>query len=217
MGNSGCSATEGVMRCTIPDFKETYIMTWPDVYFRGLIFGGLFMELNKTTTIKCEESKYECTINFKPKPLVGGECNEIEAKLKGPDGKISHIVTGKWDDILYIRKKSQTTKEKVVFLDTTKQTKLPKKIMKVEKQKEFESQVIWKDLTTAIRKGDIGGASKAKAEIEQNQREKRKKYESDGKLDYKPRFFKPSTKYEKEWEFIGNDDPEYLMVLGDLE
>ena len=216
MGNSGSSTTEGIMRCTIPKFGETYIMTWPDVYFRGLIFGSLFIELNKTTTIKCDESKYECTVNFKPKPMVGGEVNEIEAKLKGPDGKVLYIITGKWDGILYIRKKSEKEKDKKIFLDTTKQTKLPKKIMDVDKQKDYESQVIWRDLTSAIRKGDIGGASKAKANIEQSQREKRKEFEETGET-YKPKFFKPSLKHPKEWEFIGHDDPEYLMVLGDLE
>jgi len=112
MGNSGCSSTEGFMKITVKKHKETYVCSWPDVYFRGLLFGSLFMEMYGKTKLVCEESGILCEIDFKAKPLFGGEVNEVEVEVKGLNGKHLYSLWGKWDDIIYIKNRGKNKKER---------------------------------------------------------------------------------------------------------
>lgn len=213
MGNSGCSSTEGFMKLNVPQYKEKYVCSWPDVYFRGLLFGSLFMELYGKTKLSCEESGIICEIDFKAKPLFGGEVNEIEVEVKAMNGKHLYSLWGKWDDVIYIKNRGKNKKkgeEKKIFLEVLKQKKLPKNIQKLDQQKEFESQALWNKLTLAIQKQDLKSASEAKSFIEQEQRDRRKKLEEQ-KITPKPRFFEPGE--NKFWRFIGKDTKEYQSIL----
>lgn len=213
MGNSGCSSTEGFMRLHVPQHKETYICSWPDVYFRGLLFGSLFMELYGKTKLVCEESGIICEIDFKAKPLFGGEVNEIEVEVKALNGKHLYSLWGKWDDVIYIKNRGKNKKkgeEKRIFLEVLKQKKLPKNIQKLDHQQEFESQILWNKLTLAIKSQDLKAAGEAKSSIEQNQRDRRKALE-DQKITPKPKFFEPGD--GKFWKFIGKETKEYKSIL----
>jgi hypothetical protein len=211
MGNSGCSSTEGFMKIHVG--SETYICSWPDVYFRGLLFGSLFMELCGKTKLVCEESGIVCEVEFKSKPLFGGEVNEIEVEVKSMNGKHLYSLFGKWDDCIYIKNRGKNKKkgeEKRVFLDVTKQKKLVKLIPPLDQQKEYESQTLWNPLTVAIKKHDLKSAGESKSKIEQEQRERRKKME-DNKEIPKPKFFVPGD--AKFWKFVGKDTPEYKSLF----
>lgn len=47
--------------------KEKYVLTYPNVYARGLLFGKMFLELGDEATIKCEELDLVAEISFKVK------------------------------------------------------------------------------------------------------------------------------------------------------
>ena len=94
------------MKIIFTKIDEVYICSWPDIYFRGILLGGLFMELCGQTKIVCEKTGIEAIVEFKPKPMWGGEANEVEVDIK-KKGKSLYTVTGKWDDKLYIYKNYQ--------------------------------------------------------------------------------------------------------------
>jgi len=81
-GNSGSSTTEGIMRAIIGSLKEVYEVSWPDVYFRGLLMGSLFIEFCGKTYIKSETTGLISEIEFKAKPFFGGQLNEIETIIR---------------------------------------------------------------------------------------------------------------------------------------
>jgi hypothetical protein len=214
MGNSGCSSTEGFMKIHVEPTKETYICSWPDVYIRGLIFGTFFMELCGKTKLVCEESGIVCEIEFKPKPMWGGEANEIEVEVKSMNGKHLYSLFGKWDDVIYIKNRGKNKKkddnEKRVFLEALKQKKLCKNIRDMKDQNEYESQTLWAPLTQAIKKQDLKAASDAKSKIEQTQRDRRKKMEENKEIP-KPKWFVPGE--NKFWKFIGKEDDLYKSLF----
>lgn len=213
MGNSGCSSADGYMRMLMKRTNETYTCTWPDIYFRGILLGNLYMELCGKTTLACKETGIVCDIDFKPKPLIGGELNQVEVKVKGESGVSLYSLWGRWDDAIYLKNRGKNKKKhgeaKRLFLDIKDQKKLKKHIPPLDIQAEFESQRLWKPLTDAIRAKDLKGAQQAKNNIENEQREKRKVYE-DNKVQYKPKFFKKEDKF---WSFIGKDSKEYQELL----
>lgn len=224
MGNSACSVAEGVMLIHSEKRKETYECTWPVFYFRNLIFGKLFMEMCGTPYIKCLESNLESQIEFKPKPWFGGEMNHVECKIKNHNkkGKTIYRIKGKYDEMLYIRerkkskvkdKEKEENEEKEIFFDPIRAKRMKKGVIPLEKQRPFESQVLWKDLTDAIKKNDIPKASESKFKVEQAQRDRKKKMDEQG-IVHKPKFFRPGE--NNFWHFIGRDSEEYQEILKPL-
>jgi len=88
-----------------------------------------------------------------------------------------------------IKKKRGEDKRVLLDIDLIKDKKLVKNIPPLKDQRSIESQKLWFSLTEAIRKKDIIAASKAKFEIEEEQRVIRKKFEDEG-VEWKPKFFR---------------------------
>jgi len=99
-------------------------------------------------------------------------------------------------------------------IDQIKDKKLVKNVPPLKDQRGNESQKLWFDLTDAIKKKDIMTASKAKYDIEEEQRKIRTKYE-DEKIAWKPKFFKqPKNEGNVKgfWDFIGAETDEYKEI-----
>ena len=43
---------------------DEYILTYPNIYARGLLFGTMFLEIGDNSTIKCESSDLIAEVNF---------------------------------------------------------------------------------------------------------------------------------------------------------
>lgn len=224
MGNSGCSMTDGMIRIHFLKRKETYETNFPNVYFRGILFGKFFMELCGDTTLRCKETGLEAKTQFKAKPMFGGEKNHVESKIinlnfKKP--KTVYRIKGKYDEKLYIKKRTKkTTKNSKteengvndwdVLFDAINHPRMQKGVPAFNEQKPYESQQLWKDLTSAILNGDIKKASEAKFKVENEQRQKKAEMDRLG-ITYKPKFFKKGE--GKFWDFIGHNSEEYLELL----
>jgi hypothetical protein len=46
---------------------EEYILTMPNLYARGILFGKMFMELGDHVTISCPSTDLVCQLEFKVK------------------------------------------------------------------------------------------------------------------------------------------------------
>jgi hypothetical protein len=70
LGNSIVSQMNGETRMYFLNHsKEEYILTYPNIYARGLLFGTTFLEIGDNATIKCESSDLIAEINFKVKVI----------------------------------------------------------------------------------------------------------------------------------------------------
>ncbi|KAJ1496596.1 hypothetical protein HMI55_005959 [Coelomomyces lativittatus] len=66
-GNSAATLMTGETRLFFTNLKEEYILTLPNVYVRGLLFGTMLMELGDSVTIKCPKTDLLCELEFKTK------------------------------------------------------------------------------------------------------------------------------------------------------
>lgn len=92
---------DGVCTIHIPQYDEEYEVTFPSAFAKGFLFGTLLMELIGNVTIACRKTGYRAEIEFKGKPLIGGEYNSLSAKIK-KDKQTLYTVTGKWDNKMEI-------------------------------------------------------------------------------------------------------------------
>jgi hypothetical protein len=159
--------------------------------------GSLFIEFCGKTYIKSETTNLISEIEFKSKPFFGGQVNEVEAIIRDLKEKKGNLwqIEGHFDKKLFvknrglIKKKRGEDKRVLLDIEQIKDKKLVKNIPPLKDQRNNESQKLWFALTESIRKKDIMGASKAKYDIEEEQRVLRKKYEDDGR-EWKPKFFR---------------------------
>nr|KAJ3422502.1 hypothetical protein HK105_007777 [Polyrhizophydium stewartii] len=68
LGNSAATMMEGGSTVTFTSLDgETYHITPPNMYARGILFGTMYIELGDTATIRCPKTDLVCCIEFKTK------------------------------------------------------------------------------------------------------------------------------------------------------
>lgn len=82
---------------------EEYVLTLPNVYGRGILFGTMYMELGDTAQIQCAANGLTCDLKFETKGFFSGVYNGISGKIKR-NGELLHTVSGRWSDQVYIQK-----------------------------------------------------------------------------------------------------------------
>jgi oxysterol-binding protein-related protein 8 len=65
LGNSAATMMNGGSTITFDEYPdEQYVVTNPNVYARGLLFGTMLLELGDTSTMKCEQTDLMCELEF---------------------------------------------------------------------------------------------------------------------------------------------------------
>lgn len=205
LGNSSAAMMEGlgvVQFLDIIDPKtkkpEKYTFTQPNVYARGILFGKMRIELGDHMIIKGPQ--YQVDIEFKTKGFISGTYDAIEGTVKDYSNKSYYEISGKWNDIMYI--KGSKNGKKTVFLDVNKTHPLKPKVRPLSEQGEYESRKLWNKVLIALGKRDHKVATDEKFEIEEHQRLLAKKREEDD-VEFEPKLFRKSTN--------PNDDLEYYV------
>ncbi|KAG6849795.1 hypothetical protein H0H93_005045 [Arthromyces matolae] len=207
LGNSVSTTMEGENRVTllgVPQDGE-YIITMPNMYARGILFGKMVLELGDSCTAKNERNGMHCDIEFKTKVrhsyprskrvsqwstsqgFWSGIYNAIAGRIRRNNSEIGEL-SGRWSHIMEFR--STKTGQKRVLFDAVKdgQNMAPKWVPPEDEQEPNESRRLWQDLTTAIGRKDMEAATDAKSAVEDAQRERRKRLEETGGK-HEPRFF----------------------------
>jgi len=117
LGNSVSTIMEGENRVSLlgrPEDGE-YIVTMPNMYARGIVFGKMVLELGETCTAKNAANDMLADIDFKTKGFFSGTYNAVNAKLKHQGTEFAEV-TGRWNKIMEIkdanvRRCSSSTKE----------------------------------------------------------------------------------------------------------
>ncbi|KNB44740.1 oxysterol-binding protein [Blastocystis sp. subtype 4] len=81
--------------------------------------------------------------------MFGGDYNRVTATITH-NGEVIHYLHGHWDSCFYLTDPSK--KQESLFLDVTKLTVLPKKVLDVPYQGPYESRCLWNTVTQAIRR-----------------------------------------------------------------
>ncbi|TEB39293.1 Oxysterol-binding protein [Coprinellus micaceus] len=189
LGNSVATVMEGENRVTLlgrPDDGE-YIITMPNMYARGILFGKMVLELGDTCVAKNEKNGLYCDLEFKTKGFFSGTYNAIAGKVRKNNTEIGEV-TGRWSHTMEI-KNTKTGKKRMLF-DAVKdgQNICPKWVPPEDEQEPNESRRLWSQLTKAIEAKDMEWATDAKSTVEEAQREDRKRREEKGE-HFRPRFF----------------------------
>ncbi|KAL0065682.1 Oxysterol-binding protein OBPa [Marasmius tenuissimus] len=189
LGNSVSTTMEGENRVTLlgkPEDGE-YVITMPNMYARGILFGKMVLELGDTCIAKNETHGISCDLEFKTKGFFSGTYNAIAGRVKRQSTDVGEV-TGRWSHIMDYR--NNKSGQKRVLFDAVKdgQNICPKWVAPEEEQEPNESRRLWLKLTQAIATKDMEAATEAKSAVEDAQREQRRKMEESGKK-HVPRFF----------------------------
>ncbi|SSD61035.1 probable Oxysterol-binding protein homolog 7 [Saccharomycodes ludwigii] len=205
LGNSSAAMMEGLAVLSFLDMKdprnsgpEKYTFTQPNVYVRGVLFGKMRIELGDHMIIK--GPTYHVDIEFKTKGFISGTYDAIEGVIKDYKGNDYYEISGKWNDIMYIKSLRGKGHKKQVLLDVNKTHPLKPKVRSLDEQGEYESRKLWKKVTDALAVRDHEVATEEKYKIEENQRELAKKRIEDG-VTFHPKLFRESTNPEDELDY----------------
>jgi len=206
MGTSVGSILDGYFILNILPFGEEYHITFPSAYAKGFLFGTLTMELSGNVAIQCRKTGYSAEIDFKSKPMFGGEYNALSGKILCNKEKL-YTLQGKWDSrIELIDAKTNAVKtlwNPVEAVQNIKELKQKKKNGEkgipsfhfVEKQtpafemcQPNESSRLWQKVTEAIKNEDQHKATAEKAVLEQRQREEAAQREKNHVVHH-PKYF----------------------------
>ncbi|TFL06277.1 hypothetical protein BDV98DRAFT_559147 [Pterulicium gracile] len=189
LGNSVSTTMEGENRVTLlgaPDDGE-YVITMPNMYARGILFGKMVLELGDSCVAQNEKTGLTCDVEFKTKGFFSGTYNAIYGKVRSKSADVGEV-SGRWSHLMDF--KSAKTGNKRVLFDAVKdgQNICPKSVPALEEQEPNESRRLWQRLTKAIEEKDMDAATDAKSAVEDAQREERRKLEETGGT-HVPRFF----------------------------
>ncbi|KAI0656832.1 Oxysterol-binding protein [Cubamyces menziesii] len=188
LGNSVSTTMEGENRVYLlgrPEDKE-YVISMPNMYARGILWGKMFLELGDSCMAKNEQTGHYADIQFKTKGYFSGTYNAIQGRIRRGNTETGEI-SGKWSAVMEYK---NSKGEKRVLFDATKdgQNIAPKWVAPEEEQETNESRRLWSRLTKAIIAKDMDAATEAKTAVEETQREQRRHMEERGEV-HVPRFF----------------------------
>ncbi|KAL4065797.1 hypothetical protein V8B97DRAFT_1982044 [Scleroderma yunnanense] len=189
LGNSVSTTMEGENRITLMGAPEDgeYVVTMPNMYARGILFGKMVLELGDTCVVKNERRGLSCDLEFKTKGFFSGTYNAIAGRVRKGNTEIGEV-SGRWSHLMDF--KSTRNSSKRVLFDASKdgQNIAPKFVVPEEEQEPYESRRLWHKLTLAIEARDMEAATEAKSAVEDAQRELRRRREERGEMFY-PRYF----------------------------
>ncbi|KAF5361615.1 hypothetical protein D9758_007354 [Tetrapyrgos nigripes] len=151
LGNSVSTTMEGENRVTLLGKEEDgeYVITMPNMYARGILFGKMVLELGDMCVMKNEKNGLVCELDFKTKGFFSGTYNAIAGKVRHNNTEIGEI-SGRWSHIMDF--KNTKTGAKRVLFDAVKdgQNVSPKWVPPESEQEPNESRRIPKEPEAAI-------------------------------------------------------------------
>ncbi|KAI0809019.1 Oxysterol-binding protein [Irpex lacteus] len=190
LGNSVSTTMEGENRVLLMGRPEDgeYVISMPNMYARGILWGKMVLELGDTCTARNERLGLSAEMQFKTKGYFTGAYNQIAGKIRKTTTNTDlGEISGKWSGVMEYK---PTKGDKRVLFDVVKDgSKIaPKFVPPEDEQEPNESRRLWSKLTQAIQLKDMDAATEAKTAVEESQRELRRQREESGE-EYIPRFF----------------------------
>ncbi|KAL1739071.1 hypothetical protein HDZ31DRAFT_49988 [Schizophyllum fasciatum] len=141
LGNSVATQMDGENRVILHGAPEDgdYVITMPNMYARGILFGKMVLELGDTCKATNENNDIHCDLDFKTKGFFSGTYNAISGRMRHKDREVGEI-TGRWSHVMEF-KDTKTGKKRVLF-DAVKdgQNVAPKWVAPEDQQEPNESR-----------------------------------------------------------------------------
>jgi len=189
LGNSVSTTMEGENRITLlgAPGDGDYIVTMPNMYARGILFGKMVLELGDTCVVKNEKHGLYCDLEFKTKGFFSGTYNALSGRVHRGSSDIGEV-SGKWSHIMEFRSAKNGGKRVLFDVNQDGQNVAPKFVAPEAEQEPYESRRLWHRVTQAIEAKDMEAATGAKSAIEDAQRELRRRRDENGET-FVPRYF----------------------------
>ncbi|KAF6808091.1 oxysterol binding protein [Colletotrichum sojae] len=215
LGNSAASMMEGTAILSLLNRGkdktkgERYILTQPNMYARGILFGKMKYELGDHSFVRCPELDLVADVDFKTKGWVSGTYNAIGGFIKQEStGEVLFELSGLWSEEMYV--KDVRTGHKEMFFNARRSKPSTPLVRPIEEQEERESQRLWQATAEAVRDCNHTLATDEKTKVEDRQREEREARAQEG-VEWQPRLFRrvlgdpgASEEGEEELEWIIN-------------
>lgn len=194
LGNSAASMMEGIAILRLQnrgrnrEKGEIYILTQPNMYARGILFGKMKYELGDHSFVRCPENDFVADIEFKTKGYFTGTYNAIGGVIKNEKTReVYYELSGMWNGEMYI--KDVHTHQKQLLFNATNAKHTPPSTRPIEQQGERESQRLWHSTAQALIARNHEVATDEKTKIEDQQREEAAKRAEQG-AEWHPRLFR---------------------------
>lgn len=194
LGNSAASMMEGTAILTLLNRGkdkakgERYILTQPNMYARGILFGKMKYELGDHSFVRCPELGLVADVDFKTKGWVGGTYNVIGGTIKNErTGEILFELSGLWSEEMFV--KNLKTGHKEMFFNALRSKPSAPIARPIEEQEERESQRLWLKTAKAVKERNHELATDEKTKIEDMQRDEAATRANDG-VEWNPRLFR---------------------------
>ncbi len=80
------------------------ILTQPNMYARGILFGKMKYELGDHSVVQCPENGLVADVEFKTKGYFGGTYNAIGGAIKNDKtGEVLYELSGMWSGEMYAK------------------------------------------------------------------------------------------------------------------
>ncbi|KAF9550227.1 glycerol ethanol, ferric requiring protein [Mortierella hygrophila] len=153
---------------TLPQFKERYLITLPNLNIRGMVTGRPSVELSGTTYI-VSSAGHMTTIEYSTKGYFSGERHSFKATLKPIEGgSVFYTAQGVWSGASNYT--DNKTNETSLFFDSDTDPRVAPELKPQVEMGDLESHKLWSQVTNAINNKDYSTASRVKAQIEEAQR-----------------------------------------------
>ncbi|OAX79930.1 hypothetical protein ACJ72_05742 [Emergomyces africanus] len=193
LGNSAASMMEGIAILSFlnrgePGKGERYIVTQPNMYARGILWGKMKYELGDHSVVRCPENNLSADIEFKTKGYFSGTYNAIGGSIKDDrTGEILYELSGLWNGEMFI--KNVATGQRELLFNATNAKHTPPRVRPIEEQAPHESQKLWNSTVQALVARNHELATEEKTKIEDMQRLEASKRVEDG-VEWRPTLFR---------------------------
>ncbi|KAF7594810.1 hypothetical protein BBP40_008313 [Aspergillus hancockii] len=193
LGNSAASMMEGIAILRFLNRGESkkgerYIVTQPNMYARGILFGKMKYELGDHSYVRCPENNLVADLDFKTKGYFTGTYNAIGGTIKNEKtGEVYYELSGFWNGEMFI--KDVRTHKRDLLFDATNAKHTPPQVRPIEQQGERESQRLWQSTVKAIIARNHEVATDEKTKIEDRQRQEAAKRDKE-EVEWHPRLFR---------------------------
>ncbi|ORC87620.1 putative oxysterol-binding protein [Trypanosoma theileri] len=238
--NCAASISCSSIHVSFPQTGYSYNCSLPNVYASGVVAGTPRLELGGTSQLKDCHSSTNATLKFLRKGFFGGKYDEVVATITTEDGmSAAEEYAGVWHGAVYPTHPTNTipgrerdnVREKIIIPTTTARVPLfdadifqrtrgmccrRPHACPVDGGHPKQSRAVWKDVTMAIRRGDVEAAARAKFLVEEAQRAERRQM-AEEERQHQPQFFRfvgnghigPGNEAElgkqECWEFTGRE------------
>jgi len=76
-----------------------YVLTMPNMYARGILFGKMVLELGDTCTVRNDALDLYADLEFKTKGFFSGTYNAIAGRVKHGPTELGEV-SGKWSALM---------------------------------------------------------------------------------------------------------------------